>query len=695
MPSPSRRGFLKFAGASAALALLPPSIRTALATPAARVTGTIADVKHVVILMQENRSFDHYLGALRGVRGFDDPRPIPLPGGKSVWEQPKSPRTPDNVVLPFRLDTTATAAHCLADIDHSWKGAYSRWKDYNAWVSVKGPMCMGHFTRQDLPFYYALADAFTVCDAYYCSHHGPTNPNRMHLFTGTSGMTVGDFGPQAVDNADDGNWSADMARDKPGFAGHRWTTYAERLQQAGIAWRVYQEHDNYGDNSLAYFAAFRNLDPASELYRRGRAWVPGSTEANAKTSRGEHLVAEFARDVRQGTLPAVSWIVPSYIMSEHPEATPAYGESLTARLLEALVANPEVWASTVFIVNYDENGGFFDHAAAPLPAIAPALGKSTVDTAAEDYNGIPVGLGVRVPMFAISPWSKGGWVNSQVFDHTSVLRFLEARFGIAEPNIGAWRRTVAGDLSTVFDFATPDARWPSLPDTSASMAGADASCRLARPKPPSRPRLPRQEPGRRPARALPYRLRVDGRIDADSGRYRLEFGNDGIAGACLNVYACNRSDGPWYYTLDPGTQLSDDWDARRYTRGVYDLAAYGPNGFLRAFRGDLAQALAEGAAQPELRVEEDPARDALTLVLRNPGASACRLSLAANRYADPAPQRIELAAGAEILQAWPLADSGRWYDFSLTSEGDPEYLRRCAGRAENGEPGFSDPAIGA
>ncbi|UJB17340.1 MULTISPECIES: phosphocholine-specific phospholipase C [Lysobacter] len=695
MISSNRRDFLKLAGGAAALSLLPPSIRAALATPAARVTGTIQDVQHVVILMQENRSFDHYLGALRGVRGFDDPRPIPLPGGKTVFEQPKSATSPNNVVLPFHLDTASTAAHCLADIDHSWKGAYSRWKDYNAWISVKGPMCMGHFTRQDMPFYYALADAFTVCDAYYCSHHGPTNPNRMHLFAGTSGMTVGDLGPQAVNNADDGNWTADMARDNPNFAGHRWTTYAERLQNAGIAWRVYQEHDNYGDNSLAYFANFRKLDTNSELYKRGRAWAPGSTAENATKSRGEYLIADFAKDVRENKLPAVSWIVPSYIMSEHPAATPAYGESLTARLLEALVANPEVWSKTVFIINYDENGGFFDHVPAPLPAINSDLGKSTVDTATENYNGIPVGLGVRVPMFVISPWSKGGWVNSQVFDHTSVLRFLESRFGIAEPNISAWRRTVAGDLSTAFDFDTPNTSFPVLPSTNATMANADASCKLAKPTAPAQPSMPRQERGQRLARALPYELRVDGRIEASSGRYWLDFGNDGIAGACYNVYAGNRTDGPWYYTLDAGTQLSDYWSAKQYTKGIYDLSAYGPNGFLRVFRGDLNKALTATGANPEVSVRHDAAAEQLTLTLVNTGKAACRLTLKPNRYSSAAARTFDLAPGARTSATWPLATSRHWYDFSVTSNTDAGYLRRFAGHAENGSDSVSDPAIGA
>jgi hypothetical protein len=195
---------------------------------------------------------------------------------------------------------------------------------------------MGHFTRADIPFYYALADAFTICDAFFCSIQGPTNVNRMHLFTGTSGLSVGSSGSWNVNNVDDGNWTANASLDDLSFPAYTWTTYAERLQAAGVTWRVYQEYDNYGDNSLAFFANFRGIDTASPLYRHGRGIVPGSTASDAYTSTGEYLIAEFERDVQQGTLPQVSWIVAPYLMSEHPEASPAYGESLSARLLAAL-----------------------------------------------------------------------------------------------------------------------------------------------------------------------------------------------------------------------------------------------------------------------------------------------------------------------------------------------------------------------
>ena len=690
--STQRRRFLKtMAGVSAGAAsagAMPASIRRALAIPAQRTTGSLMDVQHVVILMQENRSFDHYLGTLRGVRGFDDPRPAPLPSGAPVWEQPSS-RGP---LLPFHLDTATSSAQCLGDIDHTWKGSHEQWKNWDAWVKVKGRMCMGHFTRTDLPYYHALADAFTVCDAYHCSMFGPTNPNRLFAISGTSGLSVGNSGAQAVNNADDGNYTADMANDDPNFKGLRWTTYAERLQASGVSWRVFQEYDNYGDNLLASFAAFRGLGRATDKYKLGRDWVPGSNADNASASRGEHLVDELARCAREGTLPQVSWIVGPFITTEHPDAPPAYGESFVSRVLDALTATPSVWAQTVLIINFDENGGFFDHQPSPLPALTPALGLSTVSTAGEDYQGVPMGLGVRTPMLVVSPWSRGGWVNSQVFDHSSVLRFLAARFGVDEPNISAWRRAVSGDLTSALDFSQSDASAPQLPDTSKSMQRADRSCRLARPRPPVTPRMPRQEPGQRPARPLPYRLAIEGSIEAASGRYWLDFRNTGTAGAVFAVYAANRSDGPWHYTVEAGRSLADYWSAVAYTGGEYDLQVLGPNGSLWHFRGRIPRATSTKGANPELQVT--PLGDRLRLSLSNTGSGDCTLTLQANRYSDRPASTHVLPAGGTLLLDWPLADSQRWYDLSLTSSSDRRYLRRIAGHLETGLPGVSDPALG-
>lgn len=677
---PSRRTFLQAVAGAAAAGTMPPAIARALSLPANRRTGTIRDVEHVVVLMQENRSFDHYYGTMRGVRGFGDPRPLLLRSGASVFHQPTSDGK--GVVLPFHLDGTISNAQGMASLDHSWKGAFAQWAEYDSWIRHKTPQTMGHFVREDIPYYHALADAFTIGDQYFCSIHGPTNPNRMFLFSGTSGLSVGDARAQAVDNVDDGNWTADMARDKADFpAVSRWTTYAERLEHAGISWKLYQEYENFGDNSLAFFAQFRGIDKASPLYRRGRAWVEGSSLETAATSQAEHLVAAFARDVAADSLPQVSWIVAPYRYSEHPEATPAYGESLTARLVEALVANPAVWAKTALIINYDENDGFFDHIPGPVPAIAREQGLSTIDTRGEAYQGEPVGLGIRVPLLVVSPWSRGGFVNSQVFDHTSVIRFLEQRFGVMEPNISPWRRAVTGDLTSMFDFADPDgSALHALPVIGDYRARVAAQASLAHPAPPAQQALPRQEPGQRPARALPYRLAVE--ESGQSADWRLTFRNDGAQGAVFQVYDRKGEAGPWTYTVGAESHLDDRLPG--LAQGPYRLVVRGPNGFVRELAGEEAPG--------GVRVTLEEAGDAVILRLANAGAAPVRLSLRRLAYDAGSLGEVSLAPGKTRSVRVPIVESHHWYD--LLVEGPDGFVRRFAGHVETGKASWSDPAMG-
>ncbi|HEY5289945.1 MAG TPA: phospholipase C, phosphocholine-specific [Caulobacteraceae bacterium] len=680
----SRRGFIKGAAAmGAASGAAAPAIARALATPADRRTGTVADVEHVVILMQENRAFDHYFGSLRGVRGFDDPRPLILPSGEPVWRQPREPGLAD-AIPPFRLNSTTTSAECMASLDHSWKAQHSLWRNHDAWIPVKGPLTMGYFTREDLPFYYALADAFTVCDGYHASMFGPTNPNRLFLFSGASGLSTGHHGSFNVANDDDGNWTADAARDRADFQGYPWTTYAERLEAAGVGWKLYQEYDNFGDNSLAFFKAFRGLAADSPLRRKGRSVCAGSDARNAWTSDGDYLIAALIEDVAGGTLPAVSWIVAPTRVCEHPNASPGLGEAFAARVVAALAANPKVWSRTVLFINYDENDGFFDHVPPPLPAVGAAAGASTASVAGEMYDLQPVGLGPRVPMIVVSPFSTGGWVNSEVFDHTSILRFLEARFGVHEPNISPWRRAVTGDLTTAFDFSRRAAA-PSLPSTAENAERVAAACKLARPSPPDAPARARQESGLRPARAIPYAFDVVARGGDQS--LTLNFANSGGAGVCLNVYEAGGRAGPWYYTVEPGKALDGVW---RPSAGVaaYDLSVHGPNGFLRCFRGRY------DPAELETETKYDPDGQRLLITVRNPGAAAREVILTPGDYSREAPRRRTLAAGATLTEGWAIRASAHWYDLSVTCGDQPDFLRRMAGHIETGSPSFSDPAIG-
>ena len=643
-----------------------------LADPGPVKTGTIRDVEHVVILMQENRSFDHYFGTLRGVRGFADPRAIALPNGKPVWFQPNGDRN----VTPFHLDTGTTSAQCMKSLDHSWKGSHDLWKHHDAWIPTKTEMTMGYFTRADLPFYYALADAFTICDAYHCSVFGPTNPNRLYLFSGTSGLTVGNDEVTAVANPqDEENETADMANDAPAFKAFEWVSYAERLQQAGIDWRVYQEYDNYGDNALAYFRKFRAGGPPTDLHRRARETVTGSNAANAKASRGEHLVAAFAKDVAEDRLPQVSWIVAPYIMCEHPSACPSYGESLTARLLDALAANPSVWAKTAFILNYDENDGFFDHMPPPVPAISDEMGASTVPTTGEIYHGVPFGFGPRVPMIVVSPWTVGGFVNSEVFDHTSVIRFLEARFGVMEPNISPWRRAVAGDLTSAFDF-THNRSTPALPGDD-GIARADLQCK----RPAARRRdqaLPRQERGQRPTRPLPYDFDVTGHGTTDG--FAFEIANRGKAGIALRVSSGKPGEGPWFFTVGAGERLS----RRLSFSGSYNYTLHGPNGFFRHFNG-----LAGGGL--EANVEPDVLSGHLLIRLHNAGTTSATVRIA-DAYNTDSRSETLLPPGEAKTARVGLNRNANWYDLRIDS--DAGWSRHFAGHVENGRPSLSDPLLG-
>ncbi len=662
-------------------ATLPPGVTQALALPANHVTGTIRDIEHVVILMQENRSFDHYFGTLRGVRGYGDPRPLTLPNGQSVWNQPGKDGAA--AVSPFHLDTNATRAETMFSLDHSWKGSHARWKHHDAWIPAKSPLTMGYFTRADIPFYYALADAFTICDAYYCSIFAPTNPNRLFLFSGTSGLSAGDTSRIVITNPpEEKNNNANPLEDSPEFKGLKWPTYAERLQAAGVSWKVYQEYENYGDNGLSYFDNFRGIGPESVLYQRGRAWSPGSTKDNCKDSDGRWLVDQFAADVAADRLPQVSWIVTNYKLSEHPQASPSDGEHLVARLISALAANPKVWAKTAFILNYDENDGFFDHMPPPIPPVGAAAGKSTVALDHEDYHGEPVGLGPRVPMLVISPWTKGGYVNSQLHDHTSVIRFLEARFGVKEPLISPWRRAVCGDLTSLFDFKTPNATRPALPDASGLPPRAVKAKALPFPKAPATVEShPRQEPGQRPARALPYDFQVASAVKPNG--LELTLANLGGAGAAFDLRGPGGAE-PRFYAVEAGKTLTDVAPVD----GRYELTLFGPNGFLRTFRGEA------GAPGPEAAAHFDAKTGTLSIALQNTGAKPLTLEVRTDAYISAPPRLHRLAPGAKVVDTWDLKASHNWYDLIVTCTEAPSFQRRFAGHGEDGRPSVSDPLLG-
>jgi phospholipase C len=472
MPSPTRRRFIGGTAAAASLgaaaALLPVSVQKALAAPPSR-PARLSDIEHVVMLMQENRSFDHYFGTLSGVAGFDDPRAIRLSTGRNVFYQP-DPVNPAGYLLPFHLDTHSTSAQSIPSTGHAYAVQHAAWNGgrMNNWLpahrasdGANGPYTMGYYARSDIPFHYALADAFTICDAYYCSVQGPTWPNRLYWQTGTIDPSGKRGGPITANVLPNGPYT--------------WTTYAERLETAGVSWNVYQDASGLASfNMLPHFRKFQDAATTSPLSRKGLQPQPDG---------------QFEYDALHDRLPTVSWIMTSGLASEHPTFSPAAGATFIASKIAAIAANPDVWKKTVFILNYDENDGLFDHVVPPTPP------PNTVD---EYALGLPIGAGFRVPCIIISPWTAGGWVASSPFDHTSVLQFLERLTGVGEPNISAWRRSSFGDLTSVFRRGQP-AVSPVLPDTQSAFNLASYEvAHLPKPTLTGSQIRPHQERGNRP-----------------------------------------------------------------------------------------------------------------------------------------------------------------------------------------------------
>ncbi|MBC3840134.1 phospholipase [Streptacidiphilus sp. 4-A2] len=440
MTNLSRRRLLGTAGAAALAALaLPPNLSRALAASAAnpQTTGSLSDIEHVVILMQENRSFDEYFGTMPGVRGFADPEAITLSTGNSVFHQPDATHT-DGYLLPFHLDTTTTNAQATPGLDHSWTTQHAAWNNgaMDGWVAAKGEMTMGYYTAEDIPFHTALAQAFTVCDNYHCSMLGPTNPNRLYMWSGMVDPNGTGGGPITDDSP---------AYNNPILS---WTTYPERLQEAGITWRVYQEYDNYDDNALAWFKQYANAPASSPLYQNAMVKRPAGW---------------FEHDARNDQLPQVSWLVAPSAQCEHPNWMPAAGAEYIASKLEAIASNPDVWAKTLFILTYDENDGYFDHVPPPTP---PA------GTADEFVDGVPIGGGFRVPTIMVSPWTAGGYVYSEALDHTSLIQLLEQIFGVNEPNISAWRRQTFGNMTGALNLNATVEPYPSTAALGVAAAAA-------------------------------------------------------------------------------------------------------------------------------------------------------------------------------------------------------------------------------
>ncbi|TDC22854.1 phosphocholine-specific phospholipase C [Kribbella albertanoniae] len=686
----SRRLVLGSAAGGAALSLLPPSLHTAMAQPARR--GGLRAIEHVIVLMQENRSFDHYYGTLRGVRGYGDRQPLRLRNGQSVFHQPK---TGGGEVLPFSIRAAAAAAgrnpddiQYLGALAHGFTDATQAWGNgwNDNWVQAKTAATMTHYDRRDIPLQYELAETFTICDAYHCSVNGSTNPNRNYLWSGTTGYEPGTTQRAVTNSAYDYN-----------HKGYDWTAYPERLEQAGVSWKIYQEWDNFTDNAVEYFRTFKDLgtrilasvpggyrtteefydklfsktpEQQTEALQQLAAAVAKQPDADQKLfhqamfrSEPESLIPRLKADIKAGTLPQVSWLVPSAIDSEHPStSTPVGSANLVYDLLDAIASDPETWSKTALFINFDENDGYFDHVP---PPVAPRPDSGNGD---DWYNGQPIGLGPRVPMTVVSPWTVGGHVNSQIFDHTSVIRFLERWTGVQEPNISKWRRTACGDLTSAFDFDR-SYRQPTVE------APGPVPAPIARwkPTPPVDQAVPQQEAGRRPARPLPYRPAVSGFVA--EGKLKVALSNEGSESAHFAIY-------PYGGELPAPAHL----DVRRdhaeaiAVAGPYEIAVQGPN----RFWVELAGSTDGVAAGLDVRICQRGS--GLELALVNTSRKPLTLKLKARAYGSKT-VTVTLRGKQTREVEWPT-DHG-WYDVEVTVVEDTTYRRRLSGHLETGRAGVT------
>lgn len=828
----SRREFLKKASllsGAGLMSMLPPAIARAMSIDP--VAGsTYLDAEHVVFLMQENRSFDHTYGSLQGVRGFNDPRAIQLANKNPVWLQTNKK---GETFAPFRLNMKDTKATWMSSLPHSWSDQVDARNNgkYDKWLDIKGsgheeykgmPLTMGYYNREDIPFYYALADAFTVCDHNFCSSLTGTTPNRLYFWSGT-------IREKHSDQVEAKVWNGDADHDKM----VDWKTFPERLEENNISWKVYQneisigvgfegEEDswlaNFTDNPLEFFKQYNvrlskefiaNLPNAekklqeeiakteatlananekaaeiakrkiSELKRKledNRVYQKTCTsekfeklsafqknihhkafstnrkdkdyhqltsiqyEANGekrdvKIPKGD-VLHELREDVNSGKLPTVSWIVAPENFSDHPSAA-WYGAWYLSEVMDILTKNPEVWKKTILVLTYDENDGYYDHMA---PFVSPTPGvedgglvsdgidinieyvKHAQQSSKSRSRESAIGLGYRVPLVIASPWSRGGYVCSEVFDHTSSLQFLEKFLShktgkkIEEPNISAWRRTVCGDLVSTFRPYNGEPLHNPVPVNKKEFIESIHQAKFK--KPPSNFRsltadeiksisknpyrselLPEQEKGSRPANALPYDLVADGRISADKSGFEITLGartNTTIhksEGSPFTIYAPgiykNESLHNRSYAVKSGDQLTDKWSIKDFENGNYFLRVYGPNGFFREFRGSSS----DNVIQIACEYKSSKSSGSLLLKIRNNSTKTITVEIKDNAYKTTSISK-SIAASAMQTVTIDLSKQHNWYDASVFLKGNTIFEHRYAGHVETGIDSRTDPFMG-
>jgi phospholipase C len=535
---------------------------------------------------------------------------------------------------------------------------------------------MGYFTRNEIPFQYAVADAFTICDGYHQAIMAPTSPNRMYFWTGTSsGWTSNpndyevDFGPDA--------------------GTPEVTTYPELLQTAGIDWRVYTNDQvgdsgtypdyflgDYGDNPLWFYQQYNSTNSRAggtgELAIRG-AVTPWQTAAGApplSKTHAAYVLSTFIKDVTSNNLPQVSWIVAPAGYCEHPSYTPDYGAHYVNTVLQTLFSNPELWRTTALFITYDEHDGFFDHQLPPFPE----------PTVTDEYiAGLPIGPGTRVPMLIRSPWTRGGYVDSNVYDHTSMLRFLTAWTGVKPANVTPWRASVTGDLTSAFDFRHPDFSVPSnIPTLGQTWALTQLTGGSTAPPAEGDQMMPTQEPGTRPHRPSVHQPWADVTVNRTTSQVTATLTNAGPVGVSFAVYPDDYvAFTPTPFTVLQSSRGSYVWDAT-LTAGKYAFSVYGPDGFLTSFAGEVVPANQNAGPVPVVTAQLAAAARTVELTLANEGRQKIVYTLTPNDY-EGSIQTVTVKLGSPSTISWPTDPYG-YYDVVITTNTADGFRRRYAGR---------------
>jgi phospholipase C len=363
--------------------------------PKSAPRGASIPIDHILVLMQENRSFDHYFGRL------------PAVGHTRVKGLPKRAANPDadrTKVYSFHEER-----YCVEDVAHSWNASHQQYNGgrndgFVATNNPDGARAMGYYDQTDLPYYYALATTFAIADRFFCSLLGPTFPNRFYLLTGTSdGRIRNDVVPYG----------------RPSVFG--------QLDAAGVSWKVYRS-----DLAFALLLTDVTSGQLSQV-------VP---------------IEEYFVDAAAGSLPMVAFIDPRFFADvttqndEHAPSNVQIGQKFVADVVNALIASPQ-WPSSALFITYDEHGGFYDHVppppACPPDDVPPALRTGDVEAKFDRY-------GFRVPLITVSPYARRGFVSHRVYDLTSILRFIQTRFDL--PALTG-RDANARPLLELFDFGQP------------------------------------------------------------------------------------------------------------------------------------------------------------------------------------------------------------------------------------------------